>query len=187
MPGDRFYAKTRQAIADDLGLEGDVEYFVSDEYRAYTEAGVAFLQSNIDKINQLNEAWASMVGGTLQSRFDDAINDCAKFWENGTANPSRTDIYVHPDYAKIGRVPAKVWGAPNDDQTPYRKMTEIVSQIKNGGGYAEMRTFESGGHFSPVSSYPINSVTTKLGTVYTDLPSGWKEAVDFMRICTAKH
>ena len=189
MPGEAFYEDTRKAIAEDLNLQGDSSYFISGEYSTYTEEAVAFLEANIEAICGLNEAWTGLIGNTLQTNFESSIADGNKFWsEQYWTTPAKTDIYDDITKSKVAHVPVKIWGASDDDNTPYLKMVEAVKQLQNGGTEAVMRTFNrgTGGHSCADVGNTISSVTTALGVTYTNLPAGWNENVTWIRQHMAK-
>lgn len=189
MPGEALYEDTRKAIVEDLNLQGDSSYFVSGDYDTYTEEAIAFFENNIEAICGLNEAWTGLVGNTLNTNFENAIADGNKFWdEQYWTTPSKTDIYDDISISKIARVPVKIWGASDDDNTPYLKMVETVKQLQNGGTEAVMRTFErgTGGHSCADVGNKISSVTTSLGITYSDLPAGWNENIIWIRQHMAK-
>ena len=186
MPGEAMYADVRKAIADELGLSGEyLDYFRSASFVTYSDDGIAFFQENLNKIIGLNEAWTDLNGGTYTSRYEKAMDDCKKFWEEEYwTTPSKTDIYNNNDYSKMAKIPVKIWGASDDDQTPYLKMVEVVDQLCNGGTEAHIRSFArgTGGHScADVGSNKIASVTTASGVVHTNVPTGWVENVAWMR------
>ena len=185
MPGEAYYADTRAAIVEDLNLQGDSSYFISGDYDTYTDEAVAYFRSNIEAICGLNEAWTGLVGNTLETNFENAIEDGNKFWdEQYWTTPVKTDIYDDTNISKIANVPVKIWGASDDNNTPYLKMVEVVKQLQNGGTEAVMRTFPrgTGGHScADMGTNVIASVTTALGITYTDLPTGWYENVEWIR------
>lgn len=190
MPGEALYADSRKALYDDMGLAGDKTYFGGDTYLSYSDDGIAFWAQNKEQLCQLNEAWTNLVGGTLDSRFTSAFTDSEKFWTGEYwKDATLTDIYTNDTYAKIAKVPVKIWGASDDAQTPYLKMIEVVKQLQNGGCEAIMRTFSrgTGGHScADTGSNVIASVTTALGITYTDVRTGWVENVEWIRLNMAK-
>lgn len=193
MPGESMYADTRKAIAKDLGLEGDTAYFESTEFVAYSDEAKAFFIDNISQIVGLNEAWTSLVGGIASDRLNEAIADSKTFWtESRWQHPELTDIYNHTERAKIAKIPVKIWGASDDAATPYPKMVEVVEQLKNGGCEAVLETLPRGtGDHScadvpPAGVNRVASVTTALGITYTDVPVGWVENVEWIRLHMAK-
>lgn len=185
MSGEAYYADTRKALYDDMGFVGDKTYFGGDTYSAYSEDGVAFLSQNKTQLCQLNEAWANLVGGTLDSRFESAMEDGEKFWTGHYwTDPTKTDIYTNDTYAKLAKIPVKIWGASDDDNTPYLKMVEVVKQLQNGGCQAVMRTFDrgTGAHScADVGTNIVASVTTALGITHTDVCTGWVENIAWIR------
>lgn len=185
MPGESMYKGSREGIAKCLGLEGDVEYFISDEYYTFSEQAKTFLTQNLEKMCRLNASWTNLVGGVLEERFEDSWEDGKKFWEERYwEHPGLMNIYTHYEYAKTASVPVSIWGAADDDNTPYLKMVEVVKQLKNGGSEAYLNTLpnNTGGHSAAdVSSVNVVSGTTALGISYVDIPVGWVENVAFIR------
>lgn len=185
MPGDDLYANTRKVIAEDLGLTGDTAYFGGTGFNAYSEEAHAFFTENIERINYLNEAWTGLNGaGDMSTRMESALSDGGAFWEGGTSHPDIDTIYTDYTSTKAAQVPVKIWGAPDDQATPYRKMVEIVKQFQNSGCHAVMRSFGTGTgkhHAATTGNKLSEPVTTKLGVVYSDLPVAWYEAIQFMR------
>lgn len=190
MPGEEIYGDARKAIYDDIGLVGDKTYFGGASYLSYSDEGIAFWANNKKQLCQLNEKWTRLVGGTLDSRFASASADAKKFWEDEYwSNPSLTDIYTHHEYAIIADTPVKIWGAPDDASTPYLAMVEVVDQLNNGGCEAHMRSFptETGGHqCADGGSTVVASITTALGITYTNMPIGWVENIEWIRLNMAK-
>lgn len=190
MPGEDEYVDTRKAIAEDIGMTGtDLSYFTGTGYVGYSERAKALWENNIPQAAGLNEAWTELADEIIQNKLDKSFSDAEEFW-TGEAweTPDRTDIYNHTEYKKIGRVPVKIWGASDDDQTPYFKMTEVVEQLKNGGCEAHMRTFprgEGGHNCADFGSETVN-VTTALGVAYEGLSKGMYEAVLWMRSKSVK-
>lgn len=188
MPGESLYVYTRQAIAEDLALTGNTAYFTGTSYNTYSEDGIAFWRGNIEKLALLNEAWTSLIGGTLEQKFDTAVANGSTFWAGGTAHPD-ANVYNDTDKTKIGYVPVKIWASADDSSTPFKKMTELIYQLQNGGCEAVMRILPNGtgGHASPLyGSQMSDPVTTETGVVYSNLPVAWYEAVQFMRTHMAK-
>lgn len=193
MPGESMYADTRKAIAEDAGLTGDTTYFGGTSFVAYSDEAKAFFQTNLSKLIGMNEAWTSLVGGTASERLNEAIDDCKTFWtESRWQHPELTDIYTHTERAKIAKVPVKIWGASDDAATPYAKMVEVVEQLKNGGCEAILETLPRGtgdhscADLPPAGVNRVASVTTALGITYTDVPVGWVENVEWIRLHMAK-
>ena len=183
--GSATYNDVRRALADDMAFTGDITPFLQQGNRIYDEEVRAYLHENIIQIAGMNEAWTGLVGDTLEENFDNALLDCEKYWEEHYwTDISKTDIYTHSDYIKIGKVPLKIWGAPDDAATPYLKMKEIVNQYQNGGTEAHLRIMNtsSGGHQAPdQGSERVSEITTALGIVHTDVPVGWVENVQWIR------
>ena len=140
---------------------------------------------NIEKLAGLNEAYTGLIGGTLEENVENSMTDCEKFWtERYWTDTTKTDIYTHTNYVKIGKIPVKIWGAKDDNNTPYLKMVEVVKQLQNGGTEAHMRTLPNGtgGHScADVDGNKLPSVTTALGVEYTNIPCGWVENVAWIR------
>ena len=179
MPGDSIYADTRKAIAEELGLTGDTTYFGSTSFNAYSADAKAFWLENLQKINGLNEAWTNL-GETLAQKYEKSIENGEAYWTDKTDQ----SIYQDTDLIKYASVPVKIWGAADDEDTPYLKMVEVVSQLANGGTEAHMRTFSNNTGKHNCADMGTNveaSVTAESGVVYTDLPSGWYENVQWMR------
>lgn len=184
MPGEAMYAGTRQALTEDLGLVGDTSYFGSSTYLTYSTEGRAFWAANASKLLLLNEAWSKLIGGTPDGRIEQSLDDAEAFWTNQYwTDPSLVDIYTHDNYTKIGGTPVKVWGASDDDKTPYLAMVQLVSQLKNGGTEAVLTTFNrgTGGHQCADGGSNVVTITSKLGVTYTDLPIGWYQNVLWIR------
>jgi pimeloyl-ACP methyl ester carboxylesterase len=185
MPGEAMYKGTREGIAKCLGLEGDVNYYTSDEYYTFSDQAKSFLMQNLAKMCRLNSAWANLNGGTLAERFEESWQDGKKYWEQRYwEHTDRTDIYTHSDYSKFATVPVMIWGAADDDNTPYLKMVEVVEQLKNGGSEAYLNTLPNNtGRHSAADGSTVNVVsgTTALGIPYVDIPVGWVENVAFIR------
>lgn len=190
MPGEAMYADTRKAIAYDLGFAGDTEYFGSDEFLSYSDEARAFFATNLNALIGMNEAWTALVGSTASERLTEAIDDSKAFWTEALwRNPDRTDYYDSTDRAKIAKIPVKIWGASDDANTPYRKMVEIVEQLKNGGSEAVLETLPSGSgdhSCADAGSNIVDSVTTSLGITHTDVPVGWVENVEWIRLHMSK-
>ena len=183
MPGEAMYKDTRAAIAEELGFTGDVEYFASDRFLAYSEEGRAFLRENLDKLKILNEAWVNLTGAELEELFEASMDDCETFWTEEIWKTDRTDIYTHTEYVKTATVPVKIWGAADDAATPYLKMVEVVAQLKNGGSVAELATLPNGtgGHSCADGGSTRVDVTTALGIEHKNVPIGWVENVEWIR------
>ena len=185
-PADAIYANVRQAIAKDLNLTGPLlDYYKGANFVTYAPDGKQFWRDNIEADIMINAAFTNLIGGTASENLEKALSDCEIYWTSPDGHdPERTDIYNHPEYKKIGSVPVKIWGAVDDESTPYRKMVEVVEQLKNGGCEAHMRSFEAntGGHNAcDLGSNVVASVTTLSGTVYTNVSTGYVENVEWIR------
>ena len=184
-PASSTYIDVRHVIADDLNLGGEyLELYLSENYHVNSEEGRAFWNDNKTALCQLNEAWTNLTEGTLDEHLQDSLDDGAAFWtDEYWSHPEWTDIYTHNNYHKIAQVPVKIWGASDDDKTPYLAMVQLINQLQNGGCEAVMRSFErgTGGHDCADIYNKIASVTTALNIVYTDLPAGWYENVQWIR------
>ena len=181
MPGEAMYKATRAAIADDLDFTGDVEYFASDRFLSYSDEGRAFLRQNLDKLIVMNEAWTDLVGASYEELFESSMDDCETFWTERIWTTNRTDIYTHTEYVKYASVPVKIWGAKDDNLTPYLKMAEVVEQLKNGGSVAELVTLPGGHGCADIGPTKVSSVTTALGITHENIPIGWVQNVEWMR------
>lgn len=188
MPGGTGYADLRKAITDDMGYI-NASYYISNNFSSYSAQGIQFAKDNLPQIMRKNEAFAGLIGGTAEQNMDDALTDCETFWtERVWEDETRDDIYTHHDYKKLSSVPVKIWGASDDDQTPYLKMVEVVHQMQNGGNEAVMRTLErnTGGHNCADLGTTTTNVTTALGITYTNVPVGWVENIEWIRQHMAK-
>lgn len=185
MPGEAMYADTRKALVDELELTGNVAYFTSTDFVGYSDDAIDFWTENLQKAVGFNEAWTNLIGDTPLNNLLKSLNDCKEFWTGEAWNtPNRTDIYNHSEYKKISSIPVKIWGASDDNQTPFFKMKEVVSQLLNAGTEAELHEFErgTGGHnCADLGTNVIASVTTSLGITYTDIPTGWVENIQWIR------
>lgn len=190
MPGESMYAGTRKALADDMDYSGDVEYYTSTDFLSYSDEAKAFWLANLPKISGNNPCWTALIGGTASERLDDANEDAKTFWtEEVWKSPSRDDIYTHKEYAKIAKVPVKIWGASDDNATPYLKMVEVVAQLQNGGSIAELETLPrgTGAHnCADAGSNIVASITTALGITHTNIPVGWVENIEWIRTNSKK-
>lgn len=187
MPMEGIYADTRKALAEDMGFVGDVDFYGSDSFSTYSENGKEFFRQNLPQLCSLNEAWTYLVGGTIDTRFDDSIENCRKFWEEKYwVDPTKIDIYTNGSYTKLGTVPVKIWGGKDDNNTPYLAMKEVVSQFLNGGCEAHLITVPNGYGHSLDLLYNKQNITTKLGIQHTDIPSCWIENVEWIRSKMAK-
>lgn len=173
-----------EATADELGFVGDVDDWKNNYM--YEADGVAYINLNKEAFISLNPAWQCLIGQTLQEKVNASIDNCQKYW----TNKARTDIYQDTDLAQIGKVPCKIWGAPDDESIPYLKMVETVAQLNNGGLEAHMRTLPTGcgGHFatddaaSTYSAIRTNNVTTACGVHYDYVPTAYYENVQWIRL-----
>lgn len=174
------YAGGRQAIAAALDLQGDLSTFYQCSYYYYSADGKAFWSQNKEKLIQLNPAWADLVGGTFEENFDDSFSDAQTWWSY-----KRSDtVYTHSEYKRLGRIPTKIWGAPDDSETPYQIMKTTVDQLQNGGLFAVLRVLPTGtgGHSASTgNTNVVASITTQLGIECTNVPIGWAECVPWMR------
>lgn len=190
MPGEAMYADTRKAIAEDLGLTGNVQYFTSTDYLGYSSDALAFWESNLHQIIGLNESYTNLNGASALENVQKSVSDSAEFWTDEAWNtPQRTDIYNHHEYKKFASIPVKIWGASDDSATPFFKMSEAVSQLQNGGTEAVLRTFNrgTGGHgCADVGSNYEAEVTTALGITHTNVRTGWIENIEWIRLHMAK-
>lgn len=190
-PSDAVYMYVRQATSKDLNLSGPLlDYYNSANFVTYSKNGKQFWRDNLEANIMINAAFTNLIGGTASENLEKALNDCEIFWTAADGkSPNRTDIYNHPEYKKIANIPVKIWGAPDDDLTPYRKMIEVVEQLKNGGCEAHMRSFEAntGGHNAcDFGANVVSSVTTASGRVYSNVPTGYVENVEWIRRNSAK-
>ena len=202
MPAEPMYNAPRKCIVEDLGLEGEVEWFshgsgqyTDDQYWTYKERALEFIKLNKAKFAGMNEAWVDLHGGTIDKYIQESWESGRAYWgtENadGTwtpgykaadANTSLTDqdIYKTGDkYSKTGRVPCKLWSGDKDDNTPHWKNVEFIKHLQNGGSTAILRTY-SGGH-SSFDYGGSNSGTTVLGIPYSGVCNYYIENIQFIR------
>ena len=178
MPGTDYYVDTRKALVEDLDLvSADTYGFDSTGFNTYSVSGRAFWTANLDKLIGLNEAWTCLVGGSVSSRFDDSMDDAEAYW----TDQSVTGIYQHTDYAKISKIPVKIWAGKLDHDTPYLKSVELVSQLKNGGTEAVIVINNTGGHNSWDVTTKVDDITTALGIFYETVTLGWYQAIKWIR------
>lgn len=175
------YGGGRRAIAAALDLQGDLDEFYAMSYWYFSDEGKAFWRLNKEKLILLNPAWLDLIGGTFQQNFDDSFADAKAWW----ADKTKTDVYTHNEYKRLGKVPTKIWGAPDDAETPYPIMATTIAQLQNGGCFSELRTLPTGtgGHFASTgTTNVVASITTALGITHTNIPVAWAECVPWIRL-----
>lgn len=175
------YGGGRKALAASLDLQGDLDEFYAMTYWYFSDEGKAFWTLNKEKLILLNPAWLDLIGGTFQQNFDASFADAKAWW----ANKSTTDVYTHTEYKRLGKVPTKIWGAPDDAETPYPIMATTIAQLQNGGCFSELRNLptNTGGHSASTgNTNVVASITTALGITHTNIPVAWAECVPWMRL-----
>jgi pimeloyl-ACP methyl ester carboxylesterase len=189
------YSDARKAIAKDLAFVGDhVEDFYDINTDGTTETGVpnyyfsprcqAVWEDNFSKLIRLNPAWNGLVSETAENNYQKSLSDAQAWW---SGDYSSDNIYNHPEYNKVGCVPAKIWAAKDDADTPFEVMQEVIEQLKNAGTDAEIYTVNTGGHscFDVDTTY-AEDITTALDILHEDVPLGWIEAIKWIRTNSPK-
>ena len=94
-------------------------------------------------------------------------------------------LSTHSEFVKNSTVPCKFWAALDDEEAPAYTTYAVYTWLTNGGSDASFRILPTGtgGHHATDNS-PLalkQSGTTALGVTYTDMPTAYVEAVEFIR------
>ncbi len=96
-----------------------------------------------------------------------------------TSTNTSTDIQSI-DMWRYCKFPIKIWIAKNDDVVNFKRQACIVKAIRNAGGWADIRMYNTGGHYlAPGNWNPLGSFTYKNKT-YTLYPPTYEMAL-FLR------
>lgn len=167
--GYGYSASARKAIAEELGLEGDIDgVFAVENFNVRSEAGRAFLTQNMKKFSGYNPMWTNTTGNTLTEKFANSIGRVRD-----------------KTLCKHCKTPTKIWIAEDDTAVPYAQADELIEQMLNAGSICELRTMPSGtgGHHAvdnDANALKASGVTAQ-GVTYTDMPLAYVEAVEYMR------
>ena len=102
-----------------------------------------------------------------------------------TGASNNYSLSTHTEFVKNSTVPCKFWAALDDEEAPAYTTYAVYTWLTNGGSDASFRILPTGtgGHHATDNS-PLalkQSGTTALGISYTDVPTAYVEAVEFIR------
>lgn len=188
------YSDARKAIFEDNNLQGDASDFADINTDGTTSTGIEnyyfsdrclpIWTANKGATARLNAAWTSLVGGTFAENLDKSVADSRAWY----ANHDATGIYNNTLYKKMSAVPVKIWGAQHDPDVQYQAMVQVVEQMLNSGGDAELKSVNSYDHSRfDVNTTDAQTVTTELGIVHENVPIGWVESISWIRAHSVKH
>ena len=113
-----------------------------------------YIKANLDK-------WAGydvLVAGMANKNILDTFN----VWPSSSTKTSDDEAVIYEDAIVIGRPSCKFFACADDTTAPIRWSQYMAEMIRNGGGYAELRIYETGGHNEWNVGENI-SMQTKLG------------------------
>lgn len=203
---------TKEQIEDFIEgthLEYDIEYSkihnidikLASVWQMHKPIGRSFIIENAEKFQMVSVDWMNVIGQTIEERIADTHRFSEEFWQGYNRHYSeaekkfyyawdslsipatRTNTYSrHNLVRQSSGIPFTVIMSPSDEQTPYWNALEVVNQLKNGGGDAEMVTLDTGGHFGPDASTNganfCKNLTTRLGVSYSGVSIGWYIVVE---------
>lgn len=164
-----YHRDQRVAIASDDGFTGDWQSVIDVADSSFSQDALKTYILTQDKAMQKhNPAWKNLI-----------MAESDKF------NLSLNNDYTVSGY-KVTDVPIKVWVAEDDDAVSYDKIVYHMTQIRNAGGYAEVRIMpnNTGKHHSvdyDSNAPQTTNVTTPLGIEYASIPTAYYELEQFFR------
>ncbi len=194
-----FNASVRKAVAKYLELDAtpeELSVFISPNSGLNTPE----VRSVLDKNKYKFVAMAPFVQGITNGNADDfydvlttAGNRTVPTWliDHGAPEPpteyaAHNTFVNHSEYVKSCDIPVKFWCAFDDTNVGNYGNYAIYQYMVNGGSDASWRTLPNGtGAHHAMDTAPEalkSSGTTALGIPYTDIATGYVEAVDFIRL-----
>ena len=173
-----YTAAQRTRLAIDFGFSEDVEGVLNsttgniditdDTNTAFRE----YAAENAKKMIGYNPMWSGVIGLNVEEMI------------NNRNEGRNTFASYLQTLSKVCNVPVKIFDAADDGF--YTVSKACVQAIKNAGGLAEMRTFPSGtgGHHAvdnAENALKVESITTKCGVTYTNVPLAYVEMVHYFR------
>jgi len=169
-----FRERERHVLFHDLDFEGDYENIIDipDSNFSYSsEAFRDFVRDNKNKMAGYNPYWQNS-NLPLSQKVENSL-----LYKDG----------LGVDYSNIVRtcdIPLKIWVADDDTNIRVNEIKNFIKTLKNGGCLANIRQMPdgTGGHHSvdtDENAPRIDSITTKLGITYTDVPVAYAELVEY--------
>jgi hypothetical protein len=191
-----FNANCREALTQYVDFRGTTE-----EINAFITSGSKdneLVSSFIEKNKATLASMSPMNQGLTNGTLDDVItgvttptNELPQWMidEGLPARPSGSQpLYAlanNGDYVKRGNIPSKYWSAFDDNQSSGYNHYACYHWLANGCSDTEFRKMPTGtgGHHSMDTDANAlkSSGTTELGITYTDIPTAYVEAVEFIR------
>ena len=154
-------------LARDMEFSGDWQSVLDVDKDVYDRTAVfEYLNTQIDTLANHNPIWKKV----LIANSDKMAISATKNYDNSAF--------------RICDTPIKIWVAEDDEAVSYNQCQYLVSTLKNGGCYAELRTMPdgTGGHHSvdyDTNAPKVDSITTRLGITHTNVPTAYVELIEF--------
>lgn len=160
----------RQIVAAQLGFSEDTDNVMVFEEGDSIPAGYyPYITENMDK-------WCGVFGNFKGLPIEDS--DKPNYYTDATAVATADMVR-----STLGR-PLKIWCAQDDDAVSYGAIDALCKSIRNGGGYAQLRTMpnNTGRHHSvdnAENAPQTTNVVTKCGVEYASIATAYYELVQF--------
>lgn len=186
----------RDALTKYLNFNGTTE-----EINTFIENGrwdnstvQGFALKNKDIFITLSPSAHGITNGNLDDLFSGSINATRTVpqWMLDAGAPAMPEgasalftIANNEDYVKNGKIPSKFWAAFDDNSAPAYNSFACYQWLLNGASDTAFRQLPNGtgGHHAMDTSPDAlkSSGTTALGVAYTNVPTAYVEAVEFIR------
>ena len=188
--------KARQALVEHLdfaGTQEEISAFINNGSTS-NELVRSFINKNNVLLLSMNPMTQGITNGALDTLIAESTSGQAGVpqWMLDLGLPAKPEgaRNIYPlsgtkTYVKNSFIPSKFWAAFDDDQVSGYTIFGVYYWLANGGSDTAFRQMPTGtgGHHSVDTdeNAPKSSGTTALGISYTDIPTAYVEAVEFIR------
>lgn len=142
----------RQRMCEKFGFTGTAPTFSGSNPPSAAEQ--QYIKDNLDKWAGYNPLLAGLTNKAILSTYN--------VWLASNVISNADEAAIYDDAIIVKRPPCKFFVCDDDTTAPKRWSEYMVKMIRNGGGYAELRHYATGGHNSWGAGSNI-TVNTKYG------------------------
>lgn len=197
-----FNAKCREALTKYISFDAtteELEAFISSGSKYASNDSVkalviSFIEKNKEKLCSMSPMNQGLTNGSVDDVIDGVTTPLYSLpqWMVDAGLPAKPagsqplfTLANNEDYVRRGTIPCKFWSAFDDNQSSGYNHYACYHWLANGCSETEFRELPigTGGHHAMDTDANAlkSSGTTALGITYTNIPTAYVEAVEFIR------
>ena len=131
-----YKAAVRERMCQKFGFTGTAPTFTTNNPPSAAEK--QYILDNIDKWSGYDVLLKGLTNKAILSTFN--------VWPASSTITDSDEAAIYNDAIVVGRPPCKFFVCDDDTTAPKRWSEYMAKMIRNGGGYAEVRHYATGGH-----------------------------------------